>query len=148
MITFGFCNILKRLQLASIPSNKLGRVCLCHKLCSGSSAKKYRISGMTTHPPSSPEPQKPLEIVQSELEAALVFSEFSSRAYSHGNLQRAIDARAKAERVFTRATETLSAPGISEQDSRVARLMLDEVKGTLARLPASSEFHFRALRAS
>jgi hypothetical protein len=81
-----------------------------------------------------------LELAERELNVALLFANLSSAAYSTGRLQHATDARSKAEHACTRAAARLAAPEIAAPDAHCIRLMLDEVQGALARLPASDEF--------
>ncbi len=94
-----------------------------------------------------PPKKERLELAEGELKVALLFANFSSAAYQTGRLQHATDARCKAEHVCTRATARLAAPEIAAPDAHGVRLMLDEVQGALARLPASGEFKLRVRRA-
>ena len=52
--------------------------------------------------------QEDLELAQSELKVALIFADYSSSAYSRGNLKRAIDGRCKAKFLCARATARLT----------------------------------------
>jgi len=88
-----------------------------------------------------------LELAEGELKVALLFANFSSASYSTGRLQRATDARSKAEHICTTAAARLAAPEIAKPDAHGVRLMLDEVQSALARLPISGEFNVRVRRA-
>ena len=50
-----------------------------------------------------------LELAEGELKIALMFADYSSAAYSRGNLKHAIDARSKARSLSARATARLTA---------------------------------------
>jgi hypothetical protein len=53
--------------------------------------------------------QQELELAQGELKVALVFADYSSAAYSRGNLKHALDARSKALSLCIRASARLTA---------------------------------------
>lgn len=81
-----------------------------------------------------------IESMQGELEIALTFAKLSSIAYGKGKLQRAIDARSRAEAVQTRAIEELVESSSPDPDvSHTVRCKLAEVRHALARLPWSGE---------
>ena len=88
-----------------------------------------------------------LELAANELSVALLFANLSSAAYSTGRLQQATDARSKAQHACSRAAARLAAPEIAAPGAVRVRLMLDEVRGALARLPTSGELHLRICRA-
>jgi hypothetical protein len=78
--------------------------------------------------------------MQGELEIALTFAKVSSIAYGKGKLQRAIDARSRAEAVQTRAIAELVESSSPDPDaSHTVRSKLAEVRHALARLPLSGE---------
>ena len=52
--------------------------------------------------------QEDLELAQGELKGALIFADYSSAAYSRGNLKHAIDGRSKAKFLCARATARLT----------------------------------------
>jgi len=53
--------------------------------------------------------EQELELAQGELETALTFADYSSAAYSRGDLKHALDARFKARALCMRATARLTA---------------------------------------
>ena len=53
--------------------------------------------------------QQELELAQDDLRVALAFADYSSTAYSRGNLKQAVDARSKARSLCMRATARLTA---------------------------------------
>jgi len=53
--------------------------------------------------------QQELELAQGELKVALALANYSSAAYSRGNLKHALDARSKAQSLCMRATARLTA---------------------------------------
>ena len=81
-----------------------------------------------------------IESMQGELEIALTFAKVSSIAYGKGKLQRAIDARSRAEAVQTRAIAELIESSSPDSDAtHTVRCKLAEVRHALARLPSSGE---------
>jgi hypothetical protein len=60
------------------------------------------------------DPQE-LDIAHDELKMALMFADCSFVAYSHGKLQRAIDARSKARSLIARAAARLAAAQLRER---------------------------------
>ncbi len=85
-------------------------------------------------------PQKQLELATSELKAALIFARFSSTSYSSGNLQRATDARSKAQAACAKAAHRLAAPEMIEVSPDSVKLIWNEVQSALADLPKLKEF--------
>ena len=84
--------------------------------------------------------QKLIESMQGELEVALTFAQISSIAYGKGKLQRAIDARSRAEAVQSRAIAELVESSSPDPDaSHTVRCKLAEVRHALAHLPSSGE---------
>jgi hypothetical protein len=75
-----------------------------------------------------------LEQAEGELKAALIFARFSSTSYSTGNLQRATDARSKANAVCARAARRLSAPEMIQVSPDSVKLIWTEVQNALADL--------------
>ena len=81
-----------------------------------------------------------LESMQGELDVALTFAQVSSVAYRKGKLQRAIDARSRAEAVQTRAiAELIESASADPEVSHSVRYKLAEVRHALAHLPSSGE---------
>ena len=81
-----------------------------------------------------------IESMQGELEVALTFAKVSSVAYGKGKLQRAIDARSRAEAVQTRAiADLVEAASADPEASHTVRSKLAQVRHALAHLPSSSE---------
>jgi hypothetical protein len=84
--------------------------------------------------------QELIESMQGELEIALTFAKVSSIAFGKGKLQRAIDARSRAEAVHTRAIAELVESSSPDPDaSYTVRCKLAEVRHALAHLPSSGE---------
>jgi len=87
-----------------------------------------------------------LDLVERELNIAVILTEFSSKSYASGNLQHATDARSKAAVVCrsaaSRMTADINAPGAARIKSA-----LEEVQGTLARLHVPANFTLRVRRA-
>jgi hypothetical protein len=69
-----------------------------------------------------------LDAARNELKMARVLWEFSSTAYSKGNLQRAGDARSKAKLLCASAAERLTASGLDRWAADCIRSMLDGVR--------------------
>ncbi|HVP46540.1 MAG TPA: hypothetical protein VMT32_08150 [Bryobacteraceae bacterium] len=84
------------------------------------------------------EQPKGVDLALSQLKVARVFADFSSTSYLTGKLQRAIDARFKAE-LLCRAAAVQMAADTAPAD--VAESLLRGVLNTLAKLP---EFSLRA----
>jgi hypothetical protein len=83
--------------------------------------------------------------MQRELEIALTFAKVSSIAYGRGKLQRAFDARSRAEAVQTRAiAELIEFATPDPETSHSVRSKLAEVRHALAHLPSSSEYRGRS----
>jgi len=81
-----------------------------------------------------------IESMQGELEVALTFATVSSVAYGKGKLQRAIDARSRAEAVQTRAiAELVEATSSDPAVSHTVRHKLAQVRHVLAHLPSTGE---------
>jgi hypothetical protein len=91
--------------------------------------------------------QRQLDLAASELKAALIFAKFSSSSYSTGNLQRATDARSKAQAVCARAARRLDAPEMIEVSRDSVKLIWNEVQSALADLAKPTEFTPRVQRA-
>ena len=92
--------------------------------------------------------QEIVDSMQGELELALTFVEVSSNAYGRGKLQRAIDARSRAEAVQTRAiAELIESATPDPEASHSLRSKLAAVGQALAHLPSSSERFHRVRRA-
>ena len=84
--------------------------------------------------------QKLIESMQGELDVALTFAKVSSVAFGRGKLQRAIDARSRAEAVQTRAfAELVEAASSDPEASHTVRRKLAEVRHALAHVPSSGE---------
>ena len=84
--------------------------------------------------------QELIESMQGELDVALTFAKVSSVAFGKGKLQRAIDARSRAEAVQTRAfAELVDAASSDPEASHIVRRKLAEVRHALAHLPSSGE---------
>jgi len=84
--------------------------------------------------------QEMINSMQGELDLALTFVEVSSTAYGRGKLQRAIDARSRAEAVETRAiVELIESAAPDPEASHSIRSKLAEVRQALEHLSASSE---------
>ena len=75
-----------------------------------------------------------VELAEGELKAALIFAEFSSTSYLTGNLQRATDARSKANAVCARAARRLSAPEVIQVKPDSVKLIWTKVQNALADL--------------
>lgn len=82
------------------------------------------------------EASQQLELAERELKAALIFAKFSSTSYSAGHLQRATDARSKANAVCDSAARRLSAPEIVQARPDSVKLIWKEVQSALGDLPA------------
>ena len=81
-----------------------------------------------------------IEAMQGELDVALTFAKVSSVAYGRGKLQRAIDARSRAEAVQSRAiAELVEATSSDPEASHTVRSKLAQVRHALAHLPSSTE---------
>jgi len=84
--------------------------------------------------------QELIESMQGELDVALTFAKVSSVAFGKGKLQRAIDARSRAEAVQTRAfAELVEAASSDPEASHTVRRKLAEVRHALAHVPSSGE---------
>ena len=84
--------------------------------------------------------QELIESMQGELDVALTFAKVSSVAFGRGKLQRAIDARSRAEAVQTRAfAELVEAASSDPEASHTVRRKLAEVRHALAHVPSSGE---------
>jgi hypothetical protein len=81
------------------------------------------------------------------LKSAQLLSDFSSIAYSMGNLQRACDAHSKADMLCARAVKRLTTPELDMGTADRVKSMLDGVREVLAIQPISVKFS-RLLRAS
>lgn len=88
--------------------------------------------------------EESLEVARDELKSAQLLSDFSSIAYSIGNLQRASDARSKADMLCARAADRLTTLDLRTADRVMS--MLDGIREALALQPASVKFS-RLLRA-
>ena len=81
-----------------------------------------------------------IESMQGELEVALTFAKVSSVAYGKGKLQRAIDARSRAEAMQSRAIgELVEAASSDPEASHTVRSKLAQVRHALAHVPWSAE---------
>ena len=77
-----------------------------------------------------------LGLAENRLMVASTLARFASKAYSRGKLQRATDARSKAE-TCVKVAHGLIASEIDEPGASAVKSMLREVQAALARLPAS-----------
>jgi len=89
-------------------------------------------------------PEERLGVAQHELKAARLLLDYSSKAYLKGNLQRASDARSRANILCARAAQHLTAPELDGPAADGIRSMVDGIRDALAVHPLPFEFsHLR-----
>lgn len=84
-------------------------------------------------------PEERLGVALQELRKARLLLDYSSKAYLKGNLQRASDARSRANILCARAAEHLTAPELDGSADGI-RSMVDGIRDALAVQPLPFEF--------